>query len=553
MPTVHSDLQYHASGCYSAHSGIKRWIRQAETLLLSAERWSSIAAQLTTHKYPENLDLAWKNLLFNQFHDILAGTSLESAYADSRNQLGETMSIANRAFNSAVQSIAWHMDIPQQDGTFPVVVFNPNPWPCNLKVELEMGFVTMPKGDEVVFDAQGEPQPIQLVQSQATTPFRSRVIFNANLPCLGYSLYRIGPRLENKAFPILKASDHLIENKFIRLKIDPQNGCIESLYDKEHGIEVITSPAALPVVILDPSDTWSHGINKFDQVLGHFRPAKIHLVENGAVKSVLRVESVYESSTITQDFCLYADTKLVTVNVIVDWHQQHQMLKLRFPVNIHSYKAAFEIPYGYINRPTNGTELPGQTWVDLTGLSNVNGNPYGLSLLNDGKYSFDILDNDIGLTVLRSPIYAHHTPAVPQPGRSYQYIDQGVQHFSYALFPHADGWQEAGTVKAAAELNQSPFALAVTSHPGNLPISGSFISIDCENILVTVLKKAEDNDDLVLRAYETVGQPTPVTITLPEMHRKIKAVFTPFEIKTFLVPKPGNFPVIETNLLEFQE
>lgn len=128
---------------------------------------------------------------------------------------------------------------------------------------------------------------------------------------------------------------------------------------------------------------------------------------------------------------------------------------------------------------------------------------YGLSLLNDGKYSFDVRMRDIGLTVLRSPIYAHHDPAVPDADKQYSFIDQGLQRFMYTLLPHAGSWEQAGTVRRAAELNQPPIALVGTHHPvGTLPQQDSFVSVDQANIVVSAMKKAEDNDDLILRCYE---------------------------------------------------
>ena len=117
IPCVHDDLQHHASGCYAAHSGIKRWNRQAENLLLAAEKWSRRRpSAVTGQPYPAELRAAWKNVLFNQFHDILAGTSLEAAYDDARDHAGEALAIAGRGLNQAVQSLAWNIDHPAQEG-----------------------------------------------------------------------------------------------------------------------------------------------------------------------------------------------------------------------------------------------------------------------------------------------------------------------------------------------------------------------------------------------------------------------------------------------------
>jgi alpha-mannosidase len=194
-----------------------------------------------------------------------------------------------------------------------------------------------------------------------------------------------------------------------------------------------------------------------------------------------------------------------------------------------------------------------QSWVDVTGISRQGRQPYGLSLLNDGKYSFDAQGADIGLTVLRSPIYAHHSPAEPQLDESYAYIDQGIQHFTYTLLPHTESWQQAGTVRSAAELNQPPIILAATCHPqGKLPQVDAFLQVDAGNINVSALKKAEAGVGWILRLYETAGQETKVKIQLPSMRRMIEASFGPCEIKTFFIPSAPGEQVKEVNLLEWE-
>jgi alpha-mannosidase len=159
--------------------------------------------------------------------------------------------------------------------------------------------------------------------------------------------------------------------------------------------------------------------------------------------------------------------------------------------------------------------------------------------------------SDIGLTVVRSPVYAHHIPHELQPDRTYPYMDQGVQYFQYTLLPHPGGWQQAGTVRRAAGLNQPPVAVFATYHPqGTLPQSDAFIVVEPEHVLVTVLKWAETGDDLVLRAYETSGAASRAVIRLPKWGRTIETDFMPGEIKTFRIPRDPSQPVYQTDLLE---
>ncbi len=562
IPVLHGDLQKHAPGCYAAHSGIKRWNRMAENRLVTAEKWSVLALRVNGQPYPDDFDRAWKAVLFNQFHDIMAGTSLPEAYDDARDSYGEALAIAGRDLNYAVQSFLWNIRVEPQDGMKPLVVFNPHAWPVRATVEVEM---YRPKPGTVLLDDAGREIPWQLVQSTTVTS-RVRFAFTADLPALGYRTYRLisgsesadsgtsfSPRSEGQG-PEVRASDAVLENARFRLEFDPDSGCIRQLYDKQVGVNVFSGEAAKPVVIDDPSDTWSHDVYKFDNVIGAFKASSVRLVEHGPVKSVIRVTSHYGQSTLAQDFALYPDRDQIDVSVMVDWREQLKLLKLRFPVHVHFMKVTDEIAYGQIEQFANGEETPMQGWVDLSGLSNDGEKPYGFSLLNDGKYSHDVNVRDIGLTVLRSPAYAHHVPARLDPNGLYQYIDQGIQRFSYALLPHAGSWESAGTVQRAAELNQKPIALMATFHAdGRLPQSASFIAVEPSNVVVTVLKQAEDGDDLIVRAYETTRTATHASIRLPTWQRVIEADFAPGEIKTFRVPLDASAPVVETNLLEWVE
>lgn len=552
FPVVHEDLQHHASGCYAAHSGVKKWNRSAENKLLAAEKFSVLADHIAGASYSHEFSRAWKNVLFNQFHDVMAGTSLEEAYDDARDAFGEANAIADRALNHAIQALTWKINIEPEPGLIPMVVFNPHAWPVRVNAELELGWPRNHDAEQTLVDDQDKPVPYQLVQSHNTAGGR-RLSFIADLPALGYRVYRMLTRPASQVFEPVPAGEHVLENVHYRLEFNPETGFIRSLRDKQKGLEVFSGDAAVPVVIDDPSDTWSHNVFVFDKVDGQFALRKIERIEQGPVKSVIRVISVYNQSELIQEFAMFAGRDEIEVSVTVDWHEHQKMLKLRFPVNVYQIHATYEIPYGHIERMTNGEEEPGQAWIDLSGVSPETNDRYGLSLLNDAKYSYDVSLNDLGLTVLRSPIYAHHMPAVPDPDKRYSYQDQGVQKFHYTLLPHPGGWDEAGTVRKAVELNQRPVALVTTLHPGPLPHSASFLSVDQDNIVISVLKKAEDNDDVILRAYETAGAATTATIKLGWFNRSLTASFGPCEIKTFRIGADPNQPAIETNLLEWTD
>jgi len=548
LPVVQNELQHHASGCYAAHSGVKRWNRRAENQLLMAEKYATIAEAVVGQPYPDDLSLAWKAVLFNQFHDVLAGTSLEAAYEDARNGYGQALAIADRALTFALQSLGWNIHIPLEDNVQPIVVFNPHAWSVRHPVEIEYRI----KGAGVLLDEAGRVVPLQTLRSQVTTRWRGRLGFMAELPPLGYRVYRFVQPVEQPVdFPSLKAGEFYIENDALRLEIDPASGCIASLLDKRRQVEVFAGPAARPVVVADDSDTWSHGVFRFDHEIGEFTAPRVQLTEAGAVKATLRVTSHYHNSRLIQEFSLYALSDRVEVKVQVDWREQHKLLKLRFPVRVSQPSVFSEIPYGAIERLPNGDEEPMQAWVDLSGVLPETGEPYGLSLLNDGKYSYDARQNDLGLTALRSPIYAHHEPAEPDPDELYSYIDQGIQRFTYVLLPHSGSWTTARTVQEAVLLNQPPTAYAITFHPqGELPQVNSFLAVEPESILVNVLKKAEEGDDLILRAFNPFPEPKQAVFRLSFLNRSFEAVFGAYEIKTWRIPRRVSLPVSEVNLLE---
>ena len=549
-PLVHQELQRHAVGCYAAHSGVKQWNRLAENRLMAAEKWSSLASLVTGQAYPDDLERAWKAVLFNQFHDILAGTSLESAYTDAQHLYGEAITIADRAINYAVQSLAWNIHIPYAEDTRPLAVFNPHAWETHARVELQVE--ELPENPVLIDDA-GNNVPMQFVQSLATASRRQRISFLPKLPALGYRTYHIVSGTGKAQPSSIIATESSLENAHLKLMIDPQTGFIKSLYDKDNKQEVFTGAGARPVVISDPSDTWSHDITQFKDEIGEFIAERVYLVDNGPAKATLRIRSRYGDSSLIQDLTIYPDLKRIDVQVMIDWHEEFKMLKFRFPVNVRYPRITYEIPYGHVEREGNGDEVPGQSWVDVSGVSPDTNDTNGLSILNDGKYSFDAKLNTISMTVLRSPIYAHHDPVIPSPDDEYMFIDKGLQRFQYVLMPHADSWDSIQTPRRAAELNQPPFALLSTFHDdGKLAQSQQYVWVEAPNVIVSVIKKAEDNDDLIVRAYETDKTTATATIHLAMCQRTIETTFTPCEIKTFRVPRDPKKAIVETNLLEWK-
>ena len=188
-----------------------------------------------------------------------------------------------------------------------------------------------------------------------------------------------------------------------------------------------------------------------------------------------------------------------------DWHEKHILLKVAVPSSAHNDKAAFEIPYGSIERPTTRNtpaekgkfEVPAIGWGDLSDAT------HGVSLLNDCKYGYDAKGNVLRLSLLRSPEW-------PDP-----HADEGRHEFTYSLYPHGGNWREALTVRQGYELNYPLLTRQIEKHDGDLKDEFSFLGVEQDNVVVTAMKRAEKEDAMILRFYEWAGKESDVKLDLP--------------------------------------
>jgi alpha-mannosidase len=315
-------------------------------------------------------------------------------------------------------------------------------------------------------------------------------------------------------------------------------GRIARLVHKSSGADV-AGDGRHAVVVNDPSDTWGHDVTAYDDEVGEFECVSVRLLENGPVRAILRVESRYGDSALREDYSLSADARHVDVAVVLDWREELKLLKLRYPTGIADACATSEAPYGHVARAGDGHEDPGQSWVDVSGAG------VGLTVINDAKPGFDVRGGDIGISAVRSPVWAWHDPRVLEAGGDFEYMDQGRQHFRVRLVPHAGDWREANVVRLAADLNQPPFAMLESFHDGSLPSEAGYGADAGGDVVMTVLKRAEDGEAFVVRAYESAGRDGRASFDV--LGHRWEAAFRANEIKTFRLEGGG---VVETDLLE---
>ncbi len=560
-PPVWNDelyLEYHR-GCYTTQSETKKQIRLNEELLQNAEKFSSLSF-LAHRSYPQReLEDSWKKLLFDHFHDIMPGSGIAVNYLDAARNLREVTLEGERFLYSALEEIATRVDT--EGAGLRIIIFNPLSWERSGPVVVEG---PRPRaGEEMeVRDSSGQPMVSQILPA-GNTPDRVKVRVMARaIPALGYEVIHWVPVRE--ARPVasaLRATRTILENEFLRLRIDPNTGCITSLVNKADGRETIPRGGCgnlLQTFVDKPprQDAWEI---KFDEESWDLKqPQEVKLIESGPVRAVIRVKHKFQSSTFVQHISLYSGIPRVDVDMQADWHEQHILLKVGIPVDVQTTSATFEIPYGAIQRPTTRDtpadqakfEVPALRWGDL---SDAN---HGLSLLNASKYGYDAKGNVIRLSLLR---------AATHPGTNGECCtDQGFHEFTYSLYPHKGSWKSGGTMRQGYELNYPLIPVTAYSHSGSLPKRLSFARIEPSNAILTVVKKAEDDDGLIFRFYEFAGRQGPVRLYLPEKAtrafevnlmekqerplalgadgREIAVPTGPYEIKTVKVAFPAAKP-----------
>lgn len=558
LPHIEHDLQFHAVGCYSAVSMVKQLNRQAEHQLLRAERLAALETLL--HNSPsqtETLERLWREVLFNQFHDILAGSSIEKAYEDVRNSQGKVLHEGMVIEDMARQRIASHIDT-HQDGRS-LVVFNPLPWE-------RTEWVVATEDRFYEFRSEGLRQPVNILDDQGkpVTHTECRGVypgqrargFLATVPALGYRTYSAVEVEKPPLVPsngCLQAGQNWIENEFWKIEFDLCDGSITNLVDKRLGARVLKKGLAW-VVLADSSDTWSHGTRGYLTETGRFGAASIRVIQDGGVRVTLHVTSTFGKSTQESWITLYSGIPTIDVKTRLNWQEKFACLKLAFETGYARPVTTTESAYSYEDRPNDHFhEFPSQAWVDLTGLvENGDGksSPYGLALLNDSQYAFDSRGDVVRITILRSPPYRHHEPDPFNSTEGWAFTDQGYHEFQFRLVPHVGSWREAGIPRQAWELNEPLYLHQESSHSGKLPLATSFLKVDHPNVVASVLKLAEDSSqELVIRLYEAAGEDAETWIEMPHWGWRWKTLLGPNEIQTLRVT-PGAEKTVEVDLLE---
>lgn len=482
LPVWEGELyfEYHR-GTYTSMGRNKRSNRKCEQLLMDAE----LLEVLTGTSEKEEMDKIWRTVLLNQFHDILPGSSIAEVYEVTKKEYAEIES-------RLAEMIAEKLNLLMDGGQDKISVFNTLGFDRNDVVSL---------GDchaAALTDESGKIYPVQETAQGA-------VAYITDIPAKGGKTLQLLDTVKEEASRI-QITENGIETPFYRISID-ENGLFTSIYDKECDREVLKAGEKGNLLRMYEDkpmhyDCWDIDMYYSEKYWDAEKADKIQWTEEGPVRATLEIQRTISNSVIKQKIHFYADSRRIDFSTWVDWKEHQHLLKVHFPVNIHSDEATFEVQFGNLKRKIHGNtswdearfESCGQKWMDISE------GHYGVSLLNDCKYGYSAKDSNIALTLIKSGIEPNKT------------ADQEEHVFTYALYPHKEMWSAAGTVQEAYKLNQPAYATK-----GELKNTGkSFISTDKDNIIIETVKPAENGDGIIVRLYDCENSLTKATLNFAE-------------------------------------
>ncbi|THF73583.1 alpha-mannosidase [Cohnella fermenti] len=575
LPSWHGDLYLELHrGTYTTHGRNKRSNRKAELLYREAELWLSLALpHLDGERERElraKLHEGWKLILLNQFHDIIPGSAIPEAYRTSEKEYREIEALGSASLNAVLPLLAQGMSATAATGspatagatepsgaTTPYVVFNSLGWKRDVRIELadaEAGTAAYDaEGNRLAADALRGGGLAVVVPGVPAFGCRTIVLRQANVASIAGASDASGRALGGEL------GDEW-ETELYAIRFNAR-GEIVRLFDKQAGREIVKPGEAAnrfhffhdrPTLW----DAWDIDDRYEKQRAGEAELLEKGVALQGETMDILRFRWRLHRSELEQEIRFYRSDRRIDFKTRVVWNEDNKLLKVGFPIDVVASKATYEIPLGALERPTHRNTSWEQAQYEVCGhrFADVSERGYGVSLLNDCKYGYDVQGTTLRLSLLRAPKWPDDT------------ADLGEHTFTYSLYPHEGDWRDAHTVRRAAELNaaaavaRATAALIAPSAPlaqpaqaAPLPPSGTLLPFASEHVVLDTVKPAEDGDGIVLRLYESSGGRGRARLTWPRPFERafvsnaleeelepiaattsgeLELSFTPYEIKT---------------------
>jgi alpha-mannosidase len=566
IPSHRGELNFCFRGCYSSVSKFKFLYRKAEASLFQAERTASIiqaGLNSIVAKKNSSLDTAWDGLLFNSFHDILPGSSIERAFDDQIAWTGGIIHQSKSAELDVLNSLATQVDTrvrkpkDNKPSEVPFLVWNPHPHPYNGPIELETCLDYRPIWDYAdnpdkvpieVRDSDGKQLPFQSVElehlftgKEKNPPWRKRLVIPVQLPPLGWKVVRMGwveGAKEIKLSSRTKAiGSNIITNGFYKIRARTGSKSIEI---HRNGRSLFGTKGFSLITCKDPWGAWGGHWEEpksldLSDILFHWKIKNVQIMESGPLRSALWVQMIGGHSQAEFIFHLHEKRDTVDVSTRIFWNEKRARLKFVMPAGD---QATFEVPGGTIHRKPTG-EVPGGRWVKIRNKNSSFG------FASDALYNFDCKNGEFRATVLRASRYTTSAEDKGQYPSWKPTVDRGEFRFRFIM---TSGDEQH--LQQAYELEEPPVAVVVPSKKGPLPSSASFASLSPLNLRLLAIKPAEDQKGWILRYQELSGRKTkPKLIWMNSRIQLPEAA--PFSIHTIrLIQNHKKWKVILTNIAE---
>lgn len=486
-------------GTLTSQARNKKYNRKIEKALRELEFVASLTMMKGIKQYPsEELDSIWKEVMLYQFHDILPGSSISRVYDESLERYQKINEKVERLIEEHYQALYQHLHLSG------ITFFNSLPWARREWVEVH-----------------GKWREI-------------------TIPPMGYLEIKDQPSQALTGHTELKVEKTRMENELLVVSFN-RDGTIRSIFDKENNRETIAKhrPANQLAIYHDHGDAWDFpsdykSVPKMKPIL-----EDIHCEINGPI-AVMTHFYTFGNSTIQQSVKMKLGSRQVDFQTKVDWKESNKMLRTSFPLQVRSDRVHCEIQFGYINRSTHQNtqwdfakdEICAHQWIDISEPD------YGVALLNDCKYGHRAEEDELDLNLLRSP-------DSPDPN-----ADRADHEFVYSFYPHKGEFVSGEVYKKGYELNIPVRKVEKTDAATvKKDSSASFIQLQGGSVMIETIKKAELDNEMIIRLYEISGNHTTTKLDLSFVVEKIVETnllenpkqsisldspisFTPFEIKT---------------------
>jgi alpha-mannosidase len=521
IPTHKGELNYCLRGCYSSVAKFKFPYRRSEALLASAEATDAIVAA-SQGRPAADLSKTWEVMLFNSFHDILPGSSIERAMDDQIASLGSILHEAAETEFDALNALAADIDTtltrkPPKDHPSAVtaLVWNPHPFPYNGQIELEGSLDYRPlmenythRAAEVPVEVLGtnrKPVSFQSIRTEHSSleefPWRKRVVIPVSLPAFGWNVVELGWVEGAKTVAVknpVKAKPGSIANTLWRVEAKKGGSGVQLFH---HGKKFFAGNGLQAVLFDDPWGSWGGMVEEPDSFLlkkvrEHWKITEVELLEDGPERAALWVRFAGKKSRIDLTFHVSRDRDAVDVSARVLIDDRSARLKLVFPAGD---QVDYEVPGSVVHRGPAG-EVPGARWA------RVHGKNGGMGFASDGLYNFDSEKGEFRATVARASRYANDVQTGEAADLWRPAVDCGELKFRFLVTsPTAD------LPRLASVLEQPPVVLFVPPGEGKLKRTGSLLELSPGPVRLLALKRAEDGKGYILRVQAAPGKAVKVT------------------------------------------